>query len=62
MSNKWLGNSIHRSNLKHKMSRKKKLTESCVTFFEVKQKSNFSEVNHNSNSKDIKEEKDMSYF
>lgn len=61
MSNKWLGNSIHRSNLKHKMSRKK-LTKCCTTFFEVKHKSSFSEVNHNSNSKDIKEEKDISYF
>lgn len=60
MSNKWLGNSIHRSNLKHKCLGKK-LTKSCMTFFEIKHKSSFSEVNHNSNSKDIKE-KDISYF
>ena len=32
-----------------------------MTFFEVKHKSSFSEVNHNSNSKDVKE-KDISYF
>ena len=60
ISNNQLENSIHNSNRKHKISRKK-LIKKC-DFSEVNHKRNFFEVNHNSNSKDMKQEKDMSHF